>query len=147
MGNVPQRRARPQRIEDGQGVLRSYAELIALLQRQLGEDGTERRRVVVDGRTESSLSWRRDRIEDMTKIVKALCEVHIPFTARSSVITHLVCLRHQLKVLHWPDREAELRQQLSDLIRRLKHTTRKPGVPDRIRRKLKPAATLPRRPS
>jgi hypothetical protein len=143
MGNSLKRSARPTRVEDGQGVLRNYAELIGMLLHHLCTDGLEPRRVVIDGCTRPALNWRAARLDDVERLVTALSRVSIPRSARSSTITQLICIRHQLSALNWPDREGELREQLNLIIRRLKHTSRRPGIPASIKQKLKPASSIP----
>lgn len=136
-------RQRPRRVPDAQGVLHDYAELIGLLQRQLHYDGADLSRVVVEGRAEAALNWRQARIDDVTNIVHALGQVSVPFDSRSSAIIQLTVIRRQLGILGWPEREDELRSVIDRLIRRLQHTTRRPGLPAQLARQLKPAASLP----
>lgn len=138
---------RPERIADGQDMLRNYDELLTMLRRQLYTDGPEQFRVLVKGQPSSALNWRQARIDDVTTIITGLDQVDIPFVSRQHVMLQLTGMRRQLRVLNWPEREEQLAATINRIISRLRHTTRRPGIPARVRRKLKPASKLrtPRR--
>ncbi len=147
MGTDVRHSKRPKSIADGVGVMRDYLELLDMLEHHLCHDGLDQHRVHVGGKTQAVLNWRDERIRDITELINALCNVTIPFMARRRVLAKLQCLRRQLATMHWPDAEGELRTQLDNLIRRLKHTTRSGRTMASIQKKLKPATMISRRPA
>ena len=134
---------RPIQIEDSQGVLRTYSELITMLQSHLCGDGLIPNRIVVGSEWQPALDSREERIEDVQHLVAALGQIHIPVASKHKVVASIVALCVQLPAIHWIDGENELRKQLMAIVQRLKHTTTKSRVPVAIRKKLKPAKDLP----
>lgn len=135
--------SRPDRIADGQGVLRTYDELLGMLQRQLSDEAAEHRRVMVGDQVGPSLSWRDDRIADVTALVRAIATIAVPFESRGFVVNQLNGIKRRLHVLNWPERVDELTMTIDRVISRLKHTTRRPGVPMKFKRRLMPANQIP----
>lgn len=81
--------------------------------------------------------------DDIRLVLKELSQLAVPKTDRLRIIDRLRTIDGSRSVLCWDELEEEVHLLLSGIIRRYVHTTRRPGLGPKLKRKLKPATETP----